>query len=176
MYIFRFLSNFHYVWLFVVFSSFQSYIYIYIYMYIRISTVDIYIQIFTTLPGCVLNSAVIVHVQSEPYRPLARLKVTVHVKVRVRQPYVTLMVNAVQNAESCLIWILQSWVVPLLLQQKFDVIFLQQMTCGMISTTKTIHSRLYGAWLIKKNIIPWHICTPLTALKSFVTNHRTLQI
>jgi len=54
-------------------------------------------------PGCVLYPAITVHVQSESCGPLGWLKVTVHVEVRVRQPNIALVVDAVQDAECRLV-------------------------------------------------------------------------
>lgn len=51
------------------------------------------------LPCSVLDPAVPVHVQCKPYGPLGRLEVAVHVEIRVRQPYVALVVDAVQHVK-----------------------------------------------------------------------------
>lgn len=48
-----------------------------------------------TIPGSVLDPAVTVDVQRESHGPLGLFEVAVHVKIRVRQPYVRLMVKAV---------------------------------------------------------------------------------
>lgn len=51
------------------------------------------------LPSSVLDPAVSVHVQSKPYGPLGWFEVAVHMEIRVRQPYVALVVDAVQNVK-----------------------------------------------------------------------------
>jgi hypothetical protein len=53
-------------------------------------------------------------------------KVAVHDEVGVRQPDIFVVVDGVQKLVTTRVRVPQSWIEPLLLQQKFDLIFLKQ--------------------------------------------------
>lgn len=55
------------------------------------------------------------------------LKIAVHNEVCVRQPDVLVVVDRVQVVESRLVGIPQSGVIPLLLQQEFHFVFLEEV-------------------------------------------------
>lgn len=93
------------------------------------------------LPHEVVNRAVAIDAQCKMHRHDGLLEVAVHDKIRVGQPDILMVVNGVQILVLRVIVVAQTWIVPLLLQQKLHLVFLR----GKCSSEYILYI-LYCTW------------------------------